>query len=137
MFSTTRNFAVFGLTMLLPLSFVPGAIADDYQPWLTVEEAQEFCNTQEMEDMTQVNSFHNEATVNNTTTTPDTTTAQTIDAQNTGWGMQTIGSMSARDCSAVIEAEAHRYATYQQLENVRYVNDSNLRQGLLGNMLAW
>lgn len=137
MFSTTRNLAVFGLTMLLPLNFVPGAIADDYQPWLTVEEAKEFCNTQEMEDMTQVNTFHNEATVGNTSTTADTTTVQTIDAQNTGWGTQTVGSMSSRDCSVIIQAEAHRYATYQQLENVRYVNDSNLRQGLLGNMLAW
>ncbi|BAW97038.1 hypothetical protein NIES970_19820 [[Synechococcus] sp. NIES-970] len=137
MSNTTRNLAVFGLSLLMPLSFATGAIADGYQPWLSVEDAKEFCNTQEMQDMTQVNAFHNEATVNNTTTTPDTTTEQNIQAQNTGWGMQTIGSMSAKDCSAVIQAEAHRYATYQQAENVRYVNDSNLRQGLLGNMLAW
>ncbi len=126
-----------GLLFLIPVVSSGAARADDYQPWISAADAQKFCDTQNVQNVNNANGYNNQAEVIDVAITSTTITNKHVVAGNTGWGTQTIGSIESRYCSGIVQAEASRYATYQNNQTVRDINTSNLRQGLLGNLLKW
>jgi hypothetical protein len=137
MITRFQSLSFIGFSLLLPLTTSSVAIADDYHPWISAADAQQFCDTQNVQNLSSANGYNNQAEVTDTAITSTTYTQNQIVAGNTGWATQSIGSIESRNCSGIIQAEAYRYATYQNNQTVRDVNEANLRQGLLGNLLKW
>ena len=127
------------LALTLSLSAVmPASVwAGEAESWLNASNADKYCDTRRINDLKSANAFHNQAEVDQTTLSQGTLSQQKTKASNTGWGMQTIGSIEQRNCAAVVQADTQRYIVREQLKNQRYIYDTNIRQQLLGNMLRW
>lgn len=121
------------LSVLTPLK----AFGEEYQSWVGEFNPEQHCNVQEVHNQRQSSGYDNRATVNDTRVTTTEHSTNQVNASNTGWGSQSVDLITQRDCSAVIQSEAYRYATYEQQRTVRYVNDTNIRQSFVGNLLAW
>ncbi|MEA5511582.1 hypothetical protein VB715_17550 [Crocosphaera sp. UHCC 0190] len=125
------------LTFLLSLTAYQPVRADQYQSWVGEFDANKHCNISEIHNQRQGAGYDNHATVNETNITHTEHHSSQVTGSNTGWESSNVDLIRQQDCSAVIQSEAYRYATYQQTQTAREINDTQLRQSFLGNMLAW
>lgn len=118
----------------LPLTIANNALAGD---WITAENAHQYCDVRNVNDIQNANGFHNQGQVIQQSVTENSISQQQTQASNSGWATQSIDSIEERNCSALLQAEVQRYTVRQQIENQRYMYNTNVRQQLLGNMLSW
>lgn len=131
-----RNYLL-SATVLLSLISPLKALAEPYQSWVGEFDPEKHCSVYEVHNQQQASGFDNHATVNETTTTSSEHHTNQVNGSNTGWGTQSVDLVRQRDCSAVMQMEAQRYAVYQQQQTIIQVNDTNIRQGFIGNLVAW
>jgi hypothetical protein len=135
MFNNRVSQILFSLSILsVPFAIANNALAGD---WITAENAHQYCDVRNVNDIQNANGFHNQGQVIQQSITEDSISQQQTQASNSGWATQSIGSIEERNCSALLQAEIHRYTVNQQIKNQRYMYDTNMRQQLLGNMLSW
>ena len=130
---TLRRF-LFALSLSVPIIMPSTVFA---QSWINADNAEKYCDVRNVNDLKSANAYQNTARIEQTSQSSGNISQQQIQASNTGWATQSIGSIEQRSCAALIQADTQRYIVREQLKNQRYIYNTNIRQQLLGNMLRW
>ena len=133
---TLRRF-LFALSLSVPIMMPANVLAGEYESWINADNAEKYCDVRNVNDLKSANAFQNKAQIEQISLSKGSISQQQVQASNSGWATQSIGSIEQRSCAALIHADTQRYIFNGQLKNQRYIYDTNIRQQLLGNMLRW
>ena len=133
---TLRRFLL-ALSLSVPIIMPSDVLAGEYKSWINADNAEKYCDVRNVNDLKSANAYRNTAQIEQISQSQGSISQQQVQASNTGWATQSIGSIEQRSCAALVQADTQRYIFREQLKNQRYIYDTNVRQQLLGNMLRW